>query len=152
MTTPARNKCRKRFLQLGIKSHSNWHALTESVPTPRASTNIAFLYGSEKPLCVLNRVYLTSKDLASARATTLIHDRSGVELVFNQQGAQRIQTLTRENLDRRVVMVLDGKILSAPIIRAEITSGQVQISGMDSQEATEKLVARIQQVITSSGN
>ncbi len=42
-------------------------------------------------------------------------------------------------------MVLDGKILSAHTVREEISSGHVQITGMDSFDETRKLVERIQQ-------
>ena len=36
---------------------------------------------------------------------------------------------TRENAGRVMAIVLDGKVISAPVIRSEITSGEIEITG-----------------------
>ena len=119
---------------------------------PHGSVEIAYLSKSEKPLCVLNHFYLTSKDLESAHIIMEENDRLAVSIVFNKVGARRFSALTRENVGRRIVMVLDGKILSAPTVREEISSGRVQITGMGSFDETRKLVERIQQAIKQSSD
>lgn len=59
-----------------------------------------------------------------------------VEIIFTEAGAQLMAEITTDNLERRVGMVVDGKLLSAPIIKAPITQGRALISGdIDEYEA-----------------
>jgi preprotein translocase subunit SecD len=52
-----------------------------------------------------------------------------VGLTFNGQGASRFGRLTADNVGRRFAIVLDNKVLSAPVIRSAIPGGTGQISG-----------------------
>ena len=51
-----------------------------------------------------------------------------VKFRFNA-GAQRFAEITRANVGKPFAIVLDGKVLSAPVIREPITGGRGQISG-----------------------
>jgi preprotein translocase subunit SecD len=53
------------------------------------------------------------------------------EVVFSLsvEGAQQFLKVTEENVGRRLAIVLDGKILSMPLIRERIPGGQVRITG-----------------------
>ncbi|MDN4981725.1 preprotein translocase subunit SecD [Bradyrhizobium sp. WYCCWR 13022] len=48
---------------------------------------------------------------------------------FNGRGARRFAHLTEENVGQALAIVLDDKVISAPVIREPITAGSVQISG-----------------------
>ena len=48
---------------------------------------------------------------------------------FNGRGARRFAHLTEESVGRALAIVLDDKVISAPVIREPITAGSVQISG-----------------------
>ena len=52
-----------------------------------------------------------------------------VEMRFNGVGAQRFGQFTTENVGKRFAIVLDGKVLSAPVINGPIPGGSGQISG-----------------------
>jgi SecD/SecF fusion protein len=52
-----------------------------------------------------------------------------VSLTFNSKGAQIFANVTATNVGKRLAIVLDGKVVSAPVIREAIPSGQAQISG-----------------------
>jgi protein-export membrane protein SecD len=52
-----------------------------------------------------------------------------VNFRFNQTGAKRFADITRENVGRPFAIVLDGEVLSAPVIREPILGGSGQISG-----------------------
>lgn len=52
-----------------------------------------------------------------------------VSLTFNNKGARIFSDLTGENVNRRLAIVLDGKVQSAPVIREKIPSGSAQITG-----------------------
>ena len=47
-----------------------------------------------------------------------------VNFEFTVPGAVAFARLTRDNIGKRVAIVLDGKILSAPVIRSEIPGGR----------------------------
>lgn len=52
-----------------------------------------------------------------------------VSLTLNPKGAQIFANVTAANIGKRLAIVLDGKVVSAPVIREAIPSGQAQISG-----------------------
>ncbi|MET4086177.1 preprotein translocase subunit SecD [Bradyrhizobium sp. S3.5.5] len=53
---------------------------------------------------------------------------------FNGRGTRRFAHVTEENIGRPFAIVLDGKVISAPVIREPITGGSGQISGNFSLE------------------
>ena len=52
-----------------------------------------------------------------------------VSLTLNSEGANIFSDLTAKNVERRLAIVLDGVVQSAPVIRERIPSGRAQISG-----------------------
>ena len=52
-----------------------------------------------------------------------------VSFKFNLKGAQRFGQATSENVGRRMAIVLDNEVVSAPVIRSAITGGSGQITG-----------------------
>ena len=49
--------------------------------------------------------------------------------MFNTVGGKRFADITRANVNHRFAIVLDDKVISAPVIREPITGGRGQISG-----------------------
>ncbi len=62
-----------------------------------------------------------------------------VSLQFNDKGAKKFAKITAENVNRRLAIILDGKVQSAPVIREPIPSGQAQITGRFTQEEANDL-------------
>ncbi|MFH0772215.1 MAG: protein translocase subunit SecD [Candidatus Omnitrophota bacterium] len=62
-----------------------------------------------------------------------------VSLQFNEKGAKKFAKVTKENVGKRLAIVLDGKVQSAPVIREAIPSGQAQISGRFTREQASDL-------------
>src|SRR5690606_23962974 len=65
-----------------------------------------------------------------------------VHLTLDAKGARIFRDVTRENVGRRMAIVLvergKGEVVTAPVIRTEIGGGRVQISGsMTTQEAND---------------
>ncbi|MBF0217578.1 MAG: protein translocase subunit SecD [Candidatus Omnitrophica bacterium] len=52
-----------------------------------------------------------------------------VSLELNNKGATIFADVTGANVDRRLAVVLDGEIYTAPVIREKIPSGKAQITG-----------------------
>ena len=62
-----------------------------------------------------------------------------VSLKFNPEGAKKFAEITAANVDRRLAIVLDGKIQSAPRIREAIPSGEAVITGRFTIEQAQDL-------------
>jgi preprotein translocase subunit SecD len=62
---------------------------------------------------------------------------------FNQAGARRFGNFTRDNVGRPFAIVLDDKVLSAPVIREPILGGSGQISGSFTVESANTLAVQL---------
>ncbi|WP_287408451.1 protein translocase subunit SecD [Oceanithermus sp.] len=93
---------------------------------------------SELTLDDLGPVELKGSDLVDARVQFDRFNRPEVALEFTSEGAKKFADLTRNNIGRRLAIVLDGTIYSAPNIKTAITDGRAVITGInDLDEATQ---------------
>ncbi|OGM05822.1 protein-export membrane protein SecD [Candidatus Woesebacteria bacterium GWB1_43_5] len=83
---------------------------------------------------VQNQLYsptdLTGADLKSAKVT--FDSNSGspvVSIEFTQVGADKFAVLTERNVGKPLPILLDGELITAPIVQEKITGGQAVISG-----------------------
>jgi preprotein translocase subunit SecD len=82
------------------------------------------------PYLLKNKTLLTGASLETAKVQ--ISDRFGepnVSIKFNSQGATDFDRITNDNVRKRLAIVLDGVIHSAPVIQERISGGQAQITG-----------------------
>jgi len=87
--------------------------------------------GGRQPLLVAKDASLAGDSIVNAK-TEFSSSGFGepyVSLTLNSKGAETFATLTATNVGKRLAIVLDGKVQSAPVIREAIPSGQAQISG-----------------------
>ena len=69
----------------------------------------------------------------------------GVE--FSEEGRELFAAITKENLNKRLAIVLDGHLYSAPVIRSEVSGGKAQITGHFTEEEARELAAKINDAI-----
>ena len=84
-------------------------------------------------------VVLTGSDLKDARAQISQGNQAVVGLEFNSEGADKFADLTAKNIGKQIAIVLDGEVLTAPVVQEAITGGRAQISGSRSIEDAERL-------------
>lgn len=73
---------------------------------------------------------LTGKDLLKAQATFDPNKNEPVvALTFNSEGAKKWEALTKKNLNKKIIILLDDKILLAPTVISVITDGKTIITG-----------------------
>ena len=91
------------------------------------------------PYVVEKKALLTGADVANARVSIDQNTSEPyVSLELTAAGARQFTDLTSANVGRRLAIVLDGNLYSAPVIRERIPSGQAQITGgFNSEEATD---------------
>jgi preprotein translocase subunit SecD len=121
---------------LGQTAHMTFQLVDETAnPTSGAPPppGVDFLPMQDNPnqkVAVRRRIDVDGGDLTDARAGT--NGQTGewvVNFTFNSVGARRFADITRANVNHRFAIVLDGKAISAPVIREPITGGRGQISG-----------------------
>ncbi|MDR2054751.1 MAG: protein translocase subunit SecD [Desulfovibrio sp.] len=84
---------------------------------------------AEKRIALERDVMLTGEDVADARPNFDRMNQAYVMLNFNSRGGRVFEQVTGENVGRRMAIVLDGKVYSAPVIRDRIGGGRASISG-----------------------
>ncbi|HEV8439442.1 MAG TPA: protein translocase subunit SecD [Methylomirabilota bacterium] len=91
------------------------------------------------PYVVQKKALLTGRDLATARVSIDQNTSEPyVSVEFNAAGAKAFSDLTEASVGKRLAIVLDGNVHSAPVIRERIPSGRAQITGgFTTQEATD---------------
>jgi preprotein translocase subunit SecD len=62
---------------------------------------------------------------------------------FNQSGARKFGTFTKDNVGSPFAIVLDNKVLSAPVIREPILGGSGQISGSFTVDSASTLAVQL---------
>jgi SecD/SecF fusion protein len=76
------------------------------------------------------RIELTGTHVKNARVDRdQFTSRPQIALEFNSEGAQLFGQITADNVGRRMAIILDGKLASAPNINEPIPGGRAQISG-----------------------
>lgn len=95
------------------------------------------------PLLVKKQVVLTGDRLTDAQAGFDGQTQEpAVHLTLDSAGARIFRDITRENVGKRMAILLiekgKGEVVTAPVIRTEIGGGRVQISGrMSTSEASD---------------
>ncbi len=96
-----------------------------------------------RPLLLRRQVILTGENLQDAQpGRDHQTQQPTVNLTLDSKGARIFRDVTRDNIGKRMAIVLfengKGEVVTAPVIRSEIPGGQVQISGsMTAQEAAD---------------
>jgi preprotein translocase subunit SecD len=90
------------------------------------------------PYVVKKRVMLTGDVLSDARVAIGQFNDPYVSITFDSKGGQEFERITGENVKKRMAVVLDSTIYSAPVIQERISGGRAQITGtFTTQEAND---------------
>lgn len=81
------------------------------------------------PYLVKKDAVLTGDVLQDARVTIGDFNEPIVSLTFDSKGAREFDLLTAANIGKRMAVVLDGRVYSAPVIRDRISGGRAVIEG-----------------------
>lgn len=95
---------------------------------------------TKRPVLLKKDVLLSGDLLTEARVT--IDQRFNepyVSITFNSTGAKIFEDITGQNVKKRLAIILDGNIYSAPVIQEKIGGGNAQITGSFSMEQAKDL-------------
>ncbi|MBG6080411.1 protein translocase subunit SecD [Rubrivivax gelatinosus] len=135
---------RTATLEIRLVNETNeaMDAVRGSGPVPFGSER--FLERGGQPVIVYRNVVLTGENLTDAQPgfDGQTHEPT-VNLTLDARGARIFKDVTRENVGKRMAILLfekgKGEVVTAPVIRSEIGGGRVQISGrMTTEEASDQ--------------
>ena len=92
---------------------------------------------------------LTGRNLVKADATFqggtsgAVQSAPIVSISFDNSGKDKFAKLTKDNLNKRIAIVLDNQIVSAPTVQSEITDGQAVITGSKDIKDAQDLAKRL---------
>jgi len=85
---------------------------------------------TKTPYLVLKRALLTGEYLTDAKVEIdSQYNEPYVSISFDKKGARLFERVTEENVKKRLAIVLDNKVYSAPVIQEKIPGGQARITG-----------------------
>jgi preprotein translocase subunit SecD len=91
-------------------------------PTTRRETKTPFLV---KRAALLTGAYLTDARVQIDSQ----YNEPYVSIDFDRKGARIFEKITAENVKKRLAIVLDDKVYSAPVIQEKISGGEARITG-----------------------
>ena len=113
---------------LGKTANLTFRFITE-VDDSFGSEFLFFEDGKNK-LSVNKRVIISGENLVNARPTfDNSNNETIVSFTLDRVGSKRFAKATTNNVGKRLAIILDNKIISAPQVREPILSGSGQISG-----------------------
>ena len=123
---------------LGKTANLSFRFITQNSEETFGSEELEFEDGSEVAK-VSKRIIVSGENLVDAQPRM---DNQTNETVvtfdFDRLGAKRFGRATTKGVGKRLAIVLDGKVISAPVIQEAIVAGSGQISGdFTSQSATD---------------
>jgi preprotein translocase subunit SecD len=95
---------------------------------------------TKRPVLLKKETLLTGDLLTEARVS--IDERFNepyVSIRFNPAGAKIFEDITAQNVKKRLAIILDGNVYSAPVIQERISGGDAQITGNFTMEEAKDL-------------
>ncbi len=94
----------------------------------------------QEPFLVKEQVLLTGDTLTDARMQIGSQfNEPYVSISFDPEGAKIFERITAEHVGKRLAIILDNNVYSAPVIRERISGGQAQITGLFTTEEARDL-------------
>ncbi len=114
---------------LGKTANLTFRFVTNSSEDSFGAEKLLFEDGSEEAI-VSKRIILSGDNLLDAQPR-MNNDTNETVVTFSldRVGAKRFGKATSTGIGKRLAIILDGKIISAPVIRDTIATGSGQISG-----------------------
>ncbi|MEW5802772.1 MAG: protein translocase subunit SecD [bacterium] len=93
----------------------------------------------KKPYLLKKGALMTGDLLTDARVQPGEYGMPYVSMNFNKTGARLFDQITAENVGKRLAIILDDNLYSAPVIRERISGGRAQITGNFTDEEARDL-------------
>jgi len=100
---------------------------------------------STEKLNVQKKILLDQTALKSAVAAKSGQDYWRVDFSLTPDGTRQFAEITSQNIGKRLAIVIDGRLITAPMIQSSITAGRGQITGTFTKQEARDLAAKLNQ-------
>lgn len=122
---------------IGQTAKMTFHLVNEDITqeqlnsghAPKGTEFLPFMESPSQVIPVYSRIEVSGESLKDSQADFDQNRMPVVTTTFDATGARKFAKLTTDHVNERFAIVLDGKVLSAPVIREPIPGGRGQISG-----------------------
>jgi preprotein translocase subunit SecD len=91
---------------------------------------VAWGQGGDNAVYLVSRVpALTGRDIETANRTSDEHNRPAIQLRLTPEGVKKLSEVTGANVGRPLAILLNGEVVSAPVIESAISQAEVRITG-----------------------
>jgi len=111
-------------------------------PTPDTQEMILKHKDTSETLNVDRNTQLSDRDFKSL--SLVDGDEISILITLTGEGAKKFAELTKSSIGKRVAIVADNQVLSAPVVQQEISGDSIQITGNLSKEVAKKIIALFQ--------
>ena len=113
---------------LGKTANLSFRLVSENETT--FGSELLYFENNQDQLYISKRILLSGDNLINAKpALDNQTNQSVVNFTLDRVGSKKFGKATTKNVGRRLAIILDNKIISAPVIREPILGGSGQISG-----------------------
>jgi hypothetical protein len=113
--------------------------------TPSANSEPMSISNGVDQVEVVNLQKKVLLDQTAIKSAKVVKDNLGhpqIAINFTESGREQFAEVTRENIGKRLAIVIDGRVYSAPVVMSEI-SGGANITGSFSEQEAEELAKRL---------
>ena len=109
---------------------------------PAEGLTEAKVEGTDEKVYLHKEVELTNKDIAGAKAITDKSKANIVEVELTKEGRQKLARVTKAHQGKPLAILVDGKVVAAPVVRDEV-AGDARITGDFTKEEAERIARGI---------
>jgi hypothetical protein len=91
--------------------------------------DLAYDNGKKESVLATPAQVLGKADIKSARVLMDRNSKPSLHIELEKEAAEKFGKITSENIGKRLMVIFDNKILSAPTVKAPITGGNAMIDG-----------------------
>ena len=103
----------------------------------------------DEPLFLHEKPFLTGREVASAKVNFDEQGNHAIDILLSPSGRETLAKVTGEFMPRgdnnykRIALVVDGKVIFAPVVRSKIDSDTVRVSGRFSETEAKEIAKRL---------
>jgi preprotein translocase subunit SecD len=103
----------------------------------------ATVAGSARKVYLHREAALTGRDVTEARAIADGANGPAVEVTLTEEGRKKLAKVTEGHQGKPLAILVNGKVLSAPVVRGTISQGKALISGRFTKAEAETIAKGI---------
>jgi len=95
---------------------------------------------SDAKIYVADKREMDNSDIMGVKSGLSHQEFEEIEIVFTEEGKKKFAALTEKIVGKHLAILVDGQVISAPVVREKITGGKVYITV--SKAITEKILGK----------